>query len=70
MPWYSQQIRNYLAAQAGQLGIQFIDMTPGLQAKAKETPGAGPLYFPVNVHFTRAGNATVADLLNALADLK
>lgn len=64
MPEYSQQLRNYFAAQAADLGIAFIDLTPVLQAAAPDyTTPKNLLYYQTNRHFTRYGHAVVAKAL-------
>ena len=64
MPEYSQQLRDYFAAQAADLGIEFIDLTPVLQAAAPDyTTPEKLLYYQTNRHFTRYGHAVVAKAL-------
>jgi hypothetical protein len=65
MSAYSQQQREFLAAQSVALGYQFIDFTPVLQAVAADynTPEK-LLYYPTNRHLTRQGHAVIAQFLS------
>ncbi|MFK8182719.1 MAG: hypothetical protein AB8B99_05040 [Phormidesmis sp.] len=64
MPDYSQQQRDFFAAKSNELGIAFLDFTPGLRAASKDyTTPEKILYYQTNRHFTKFGHAVVADLL-------
>ena len=64
MPEYSQRQREFFAAETNRLGIDFIDLTPGLQAAASDyTTPDKILYYQTNRHFTKYGHAVVAALL-------
>ena len=58
-------LRAFLAEKGGELGYTFVDQTPALQAAARRLQGTELLYFPVNLHFTPAGNRVVAEALAA-----
>ncbi|MBI4132343.1 MAG: hypothetical protein HY474_01790 [Candidatus Sungbacteria bacterium] len=58
--WFSEAQRAYFRAKAGELGYAFIDYTPSLRQAAA---GDALLYFPVNLHLTRAGHQAVAGAL-------
>ncbi len=61
---FSDGERAYFASRAAALGYAFVDFTPALRQAA----GAGgePLYFPSNVHLTKAGHAVIAGVLARL----
>ena len=64
MPEYSRQLRAYFAAQAAELDLEFVDLTPVLQAAAPDyTTPEKLLYYQTNRHFTRYGHAVVAKAL-------
>ena len=65
MPWYSRTLRAFLAEKGEELGYTFVDQTPALQAAARRLQATELLYFPINVHFTAAGNRVVAEALAA-----
>jgi hypothetical protein len=70
MPWFSAVQRAYLKQKSEALGIAFIDLTPALQAAARELQATELLYYPANVHYTPAGHRVVGDVLAAaLADV-
>jgi hypothetical protein len=70
MPWFSAVQRTYLRQRSEALGIAFIDLTPALQAAARELQASELLYYPANVHYTPAGHRVVGDALAAaLTDL-
>ncbi|MGI9413857.1 MAG: hypothetical protein ACR2PM_09310, partial [Hyphomicrobiales bacterium] len=53
---FSAAQRRWLAENAGQFGVHFIDMTPAFERAA----ASGPLtHFPANVHLTPAGHKVV-----------
>jgi hypothetical protein len=63
MPWFSRTQRDYLQNKSRELGFIFVDLTPALQAAARERRQADLLYHPINVHFTISGNRIVAETL-------
>lgn len=68
---YSQKQRAFLAEQAKQLGLDFVDFTPALQAAAQyNTTPENLLYYPTNRHLTRYGHAVVAKDLAAMLGSK
>jgi len=70
MPWFSGVQRAYLRQKSEALGIAFIDLTPALQAAARDLQAKELLYYPANVHYTREGHRVVGDVLAAaVADL-
>jgi hypothetical protein len=58
--FYSDAQRRYLAEKAADLGYEFVDLTPALQAAAERFGGDALLYFHTNVHLTQRGHAVVA----------
>jgi hypothetical protein len=65
MPWFSRRQRAYLRQKAEELGLAFVDLTPGLQAAARRLQAKNLLYYPANVHYTLSGHRVVADVLAA-----
>ena len=64
MPAYSQRQRAFFADKTEELGLTFLDLTPGLQAVADDyTTPEKILYYQTNRHFTKYGHAVVAELL-------
>ncbi len=63
MPWFSRNQRDYLRKKAESLGIAFVDLTPALQAAARQLQDRELLYSPANVHYTIKGNRVVAEAL-------
>lgn len=61
---FSAGQRAHLATATAARGITFVDLTPALQAAARER-GGELLYYPLNVHYTPAGQRVVADTLAA-----
>jgi hypothetical protein len=57
---FSRKLRSYLAAKTGELGLPFADMTPVLQAAARDSQGKELLYSPQDVHYLRLGHLVVA----------
>jgi hypothetical protein len=60
MPWYSEKQRRHLEQKSRELGIVFVDLTPVLQAEARNLKGGELLYNPVDIHFTPLGHSVVA----------
>lgn len=63
MPWYSRTQRQFFRDKAAALGYVFVDITPSLQAAARALQDKTLLYYPINLHFTKAGNQVVAETL-------
>ncbi len=61
---FSARQREHLAHAAAARGLAFVDLTPAFQAAARER-GGELLYYPLNVHYTPAGQRVVADTLAA-----
>ena len=59
--WFSDEERRYFAGKSRALGYVFVDFTPALQQAAREKSEL--LYFPSNVHLTKAGHAVLAETL-------
>ena len=59
--WFSDDERKYFSEKASVFGYVFMDFTPALQQAAREKSEL--LYFPSNVHLTKAGHAVVAEVL-------
>ena len=60
---FSEAQREYLDARTHELGLEFVDLTPELQAAAARDRDVRLLYFPINLHFSPAGHEVVADVL-------
>jgi hypothetical protein len=60
MPWFNRVQTDYLSAKAEELGLEFLDLTPSIKARARDLMHGELLYFPNNVHFTPAAHETVA----------
>lgn len=60
--WFSDAERKYFAERSRVLGYTFVDFTPALQQAAGERGKL--LYFPSNVHLTKAGHAILAETLH------
>jgi lysophospholipase L1-like esterase len=52
--------REYLGGLAGELGLEFLDITNYLQEAVVSSPLA---YYPANVHLTEQGHALIARTL-------
>jgi hypothetical protein len=63
LAWFSAAQRQHVAERCAALGLAFADLTPALQAAARERGERELLYFPVNVHYTEAGHRLVAETL-------
>jgi hypothetical protein len=63
---FSRRQREHLAAATAARGLTFADLTPALQTAARERRGRELLYYPINVHYTPAGQQVVADTLAAV----
>jgi hypothetical protein len=61
---FSARQRAHLATATAARGLTFVDLTPAFQAAARER-GGELLYYPLNVHYTPAGQRVVADTLAA-----
>lgn len=61
---FSARQRAHLATASAARGLTFVDLTPALQSAARER-GGELLYYPLNVHYTPAGQRVVADTLAA-----
>ena len=62
---FSSRQRVHLADAAAQRGLPFVDLTPVMQNAARERRGTELLYYPVNVHYTPAGQRLVAETIAA-----
>ncbi len=56
----SRRQRRYLAAQARELGFEFLDLTPSLQRAATQHGLDRLLYYPTSLHLTETGHRIVA----------
>jgi len=65
MPWFHVAQRDYLTVKARELGVEFLDLTPAMQARARELLGKELLYYPINVHCTPAGYRLTAETVAA-----
>jgi lysophospholipase L1-like esterase len=65
LPWFSAEQRAHLRARLEAHGIPFLDLTPALQAAAREGGAAELLYYPINIHYTPRGHEVAA---RAVAD--
>lgn len=63
---FSRRQREHLQAAVEARALVFVDLTPALQRAAHERRGRELLYYPVNVHYTPAGQRVVADTLAAV----
>ena len=63
MPWFSRTQRQFLRTKARELGYLFVDLTPAMQAAAKDFQEKELIYHPINVHFTVKGNRIVGETL-------
>lgn len=63
---FSTRQRHYLADATAARGLVFVDLTPALQAAARDRRDGALLYYPINVHYTPAGQRVVADALAAV----
>jgi hypothetical protein len=61
MPWFSRAQREHLKRRAKALGLEFVDLTPAIQAAVRERRGSSLLYFPINLHYTPDGHEVVAE---------
>lgn len=61
MPWFSGVQREHLRKRADALGLEFIDLTPAMQAAVRERRGSRLLYFPINLHYTPDGHEVAAE---------
>jgi hypothetical protein len=66
MSWFHAAQRDYLMSKARELGFEFLDLTPAMQARARESLGKELLYYPINVHCTPAGHRLTAETVAAL----
>ena len=60
---HSADQRGHLADLTRKLGIIFFDMTDPLRRAVAETELEPPLYSPITLHYSVAGNATVAEIM-------
>lgn len=58
----SERQRQELKKIANELGVQFLDLTPALQSKARNS-GEELLHLPINLHLTKLGHRTVAEAI-------
>jgi hypothetical protein len=65
MAEFSRAQRSYLADATAARGVPFVDLTPALQGAARARRGAELLYYPINVHYTPAGQRVVAETVAA-----
>ncbi len=71
MPWFSQEQRTFFKTKGEELGYQFIDLTPALQAAAQANGSEDLLYSRADLHFTPRGHRIAAEALSrALQELK
>jgi hypothetical protein len=60
---FSRRQREHLATATAARGLTWVDLTPSLQAAARDRHGRELLYYPINVHYTPAGQTVVAGTL-------
>jgi len=60
---FSAAMRTFFADKARELGYEFIDFTPDMQAAAQQGDADNLLYFPTNLHLTRPGHEVIASRL-------
>ncbi len=65
MTAFSVAQREHLRVRAATDGLVFVDLTPLLQAAARDPNQRELLYFPINVHYAPAGQRVVADAIAA-----
>lgn len=71
MPWFSNQQRTFFQEKGEELGYQFVDLTPALQAAAWDNSSEDLLYSRADLHFTPRGHRVAAEALSrALQELK
>lgn len=59
---FSRRQRAWLVQAAEHHGLELIDLTPALQARAARSETT--LYFPLNRHYSQAGHRAVAEILS------
>ncbi len=64
---FSARQRRYLAEATAARGLVYADLTPALRTAAR-VRGGELLYYPINVHYTPAGQRIVADALAAVIE--
>ncbi len=58
---FSRRQRDWLAEATGRHGLEWLDLTPALAARAAASGTS--LYFPLNRHYSQAGHRAVAEIL-------
>jgi hypothetical protein len=65
MPRFSQVQREFFRQETAKLGITLIDLTPMLQAAARQGGKSSLLYRPYDVHLSSRGHVAIAQALQA-----
>lgn len=71
MSWFSNEQRTFFKEKGVELGYKFIDLTPALQAAARDNGSEDLLYSRADLHFTPRGHRVAAEAMSqVLQELK